>query len=247
MSSPVSDSPGRRFHGEAPEEPEQPSVSRLAVAALVLGILSLAAVTSPVMWMLPIIAVLVSGLALRTLAARRTAQRGRALALIGLTLACFLGGFAPVRHFHRQRVLFAQARTCAEQWFDLIRVGRTMDAHRLQLGYAERSDAAATLGGPAATEMRRSQFEAFVTNSPVKELARWGVEGQVGFRGDLRIDSFESTDVVTQRFELTKKTDPEHRLIVVDIALVRQVFPEQAESRWQVRDCKIVSIPANLP
>lgn len=247
MSSPASEAPGHRFHSEATDELEQPTTSPWAVGTCLLGILSVAALASPVLWMLPIITLLVGGFTLRTLAVRRPAARGRKLVLIGLTLACFLGGFAPVRHFHRQHVLFAQARLCAEHWFDLIRQGRTMDAHRLQLGYAERSDSSSPLGGPSAGEMRRAQFDAFVKNSPVKELARWGLEGQVAFRGDLRIDSYDTSDLITQRFEVSKEGDPEHRRIVVDVALIRQVFPAQAESHWQVRDCKIISIPPNLP
>lgn len=116
-------------------------VSRLAVAAVGLGICSAAAVLHPMCWVLPLAAGAVSVAALADV--RRNNRAGGLAALAGLALAAGFGGQA-VGHAGVQRLLAdRRARAATQVWLDAVREDRTADALAMMGGTAA-ADAAAT-------------------------------------------------------------------------------------------------------
>ena len=105
------------------------AVSSLAVAGLLAGLLSPLAMFAAVLWLVPLAAVVLSGLALRRIAARRPDLVGRPAALAGLMLGTVFLVAAPVDDLVYRYFLRQQARQFAEIWIDAVRHGDVYKAH----------------------------------------------------------------------------------------------------------------------
>src|SRR4051812_42983597 len=81
---------------------EYRSLSPWAVAAVLLGVLSATAVIGPLLWFIPVTAVMVSLTALWKISASQGQRLGRGAALLGLMLAIFFGLAGPARTLSRQ-------------------------------------------------------------------------------------------------------------------------------------------------
>jgi hypothetical protein len=106
-------------------------VSMLAVAAALAGVASSLALTTPMLWALPLVGV---GLALAGLAdvARPGAEKaGRMLALAGLALSVGFGAQAVTSAIVSRRIVEARAVATANAWIDAIREGRLADARAM--------------------------------------------------------------------------------------------------------------------
>jgi hypothetical protein len=106
-------------------------VSMLAVAAALAGVASSLALTTPMLWALPLVGV---GLALAGLAdvARPGAEKaGRMLALAGLALSVGFGAQAVTSAIVSRRIVEARAVATANAWIDAIHQGRLADARAM--------------------------------------------------------------------------------------------------------------------
>ena len=247
MNDSAPETPTRVFYDERPEMGDETSMNPWAIVSLLLGIASVVAVVSPLLWVLPIVTILTGLMALRSIAASEQAVRGRGMVVFALTLACFLGGLAPVRHVSRQRALFTQAGKQVEAWVDLFRQGKYMEAHQLQLGFQERATAEASLVEFYKDTRKRILYDQFMTTSPTSELVRWNERILMRHVGDLHIYATSNDDVITQRFDFGVEKDGTTHWMQTEITTMRRSFREANESRWELRDCKVVSLPANLP
>ena len=112
-------------------------VSKLAVIALLLGLISAVAFINPVLWLFPIGGVVLSLFALRQF--RQAPEMvGRSLAALGLVLSLFFLSAGPVRWQTRRTALMSQAKTHADHWLELVRAGHLPEAHQLTLDQSER-------------------------------------------------------------------------------------------------------------
>ncbi|MFM8634569.1 MAG: hypothetical protein ACKOEX_07140 [Planctomycetia bacterium] len=124
MSSPPEESGGYR------------PVSAAAVAALVAGIVSAAALVSPVFWVLPLIAIGLAWLGLADVSRPGCEKAGRAAALVGLALAIGFGAQAVSSTAARHWIMSSRARSAALLWVEALREGRIDDAKNMCLAGA---------------------------------------------------------------------------------------------------------------
>ncbi|MFM8987006.1 MAG: hypothetical protein ACKONH_13315 [Planctomycetia bacterium] len=113
---------------EQGERGEYRPVSRLAVAAAVLGVLSALALVSPLCWALPLVA---AGLAVAALADvnRPGAPKvGGLAAVAGLALAIGFGTQAVTDAVATRWLVERRAAAAARHWIDAVRAGRLADA-----------------------------------------------------------------------------------------------------------------------
>jgi len=128
------------FRTTDPEElTDYQSFSRLAIAALILGILSATALIQPLLWVVPVVAVILSFVAMRQIALSDERPSGRVLAITGLSLAVIFGSWASTWYLSRYFLLVRQAREHSEAWLNLVREGRLYEAHQLSISYSERA------------------------------------------------------------------------------------------------------------
>lgn len=124
-------------HPDAPRtaSDEEPtgyrSVSRLAIAACMLGIVSGLAVVSPFFLVVPLVAVAVAVAAFADIDRPGAAKAGRLAALAGLALAIGFGTQAAVAGIAERVIASRRAAAAAEIFLDAVRGGRVADAESM--------------------------------------------------------------------------------------------------------------------
>ncbi len=113
-------------------------VSIAAIMALVLGLLSPLATFWSILWLLPLLGVLVSAVALRGIRRSDGTLAGRGLAVAGLILSLVVGSMVIAGEFTRNRLLVAQGTPWGIKWCELLLEGRTEEALELQQGPSTR-------------------------------------------------------------------------------------------------------------
>ncbi len=104
------------------------SLSTLALAAFVLGLLSPLVFVSALLVVVPLAAVATAWLALRKISSSLGGLSGAGLARCGLALAIFFSAAAATRVSFRNELFRRQADATAQQWLSLVSSGRTEEA-----------------------------------------------------------------------------------------------------------------------
>jgi hypothetical protein len=107
------------------------SVSALAVVALVIGLLSPLAFTHPLLWSLPIIGIALAWAAIVRIDRSEGLLIGRKAAIIGLAISLFCGLGAVTQSTTRRLWLASRAERLTERFLELLREGKTYEAHQL--------------------------------------------------------------------------------------------------------------------
>jgi len=111
-------------------------VSGMAVAAVVMGVLSIAAWFHPGFWFVPVLGVVLAVVALRQLAQPDSILIGRTAAIVGLGLSLFLAALAPTESVTRTWIKNRRAEHVAARWADAVLEGKILDAHSLLMPFA---------------------------------------------------------------------------------------------------------------
>ena len=109
------------------------AVSPLAVGALLLGLASFLAMSSLLLLVVPVLAVLIALFALRQIATSDGAFIGRTPAVIGLAAALLFASIAIATVVSRNHMLQSQAKAFGDAWVELVREGDLDRAHQLHL------------------------------------------------------------------------------------------------------------------
>ncbi len=111
-------------------------VSGMAMAALVAGMVSAAAIVSPFFWVVPLVAVGLAGLGLADVNRKGAEKAGGIAALAGLALAVGFGGQAVSSTVVKQWIASARAQAAAAVWIEALRDGRVADARAMVISDA---------------------------------------------------------------------------------------------------------------
>ncbi|MFM9197169.1 MAG: hypothetical protein ACKOWG_15775, partial [Planctomycetia bacterium] len=103
-------------------------VSRLAVAAAVAGVVASLALTTPLLWILPLVGVAIAVAALADVARPGAEKAGRAAALVGLALSVGFGTQAVTMPLVSRLVMESRTKAAARAWVDAVRENRLTDA-----------------------------------------------------------------------------------------------------------------------
>lgn len=106
-------------------------VSRLAVAALVAGALSSLALTTPLLWILPLVGVAIAAAALADVGRPGAEKAGRAAALAGLALAVGFGMQAVASKAVAHWLTRGRVVAVTNAWLDAVAEGRLVDARSM--------------------------------------------------------------------------------------------------------------------
>jgi len=217
------------------------SVSRLAVASMLLGLVSAAAIVNPLAWCVPIVTVTLAIAALKTISAEDSMVFGRKAALAGLAMALLFGACGLTRHFARPHWLYRHARPHAQKWIELVRAGRLKEAHQLHLSQEERESPGADLEAFYRDEKGAHEtLSSFFGQAPLSEIVRIGRRGQLRFEGDVDVELTREgkarTDVVILRYAIDYEDDGKPQTLWFLVSLGRKYDTEHREARWNVRD-----------
>ncbi len=112
-------------------------LSRFAIWSIPLGLLSALALVSPLLWFVPVLAIVFALVGLRVIAGSQETT-GRTLALLGLGLAVLFGTWGVSWTTARRARLNRQAREYATEWLSLMQQEQYMEAHQLSLDFYSR-------------------------------------------------------------------------------------------------------------
>lgn len=233
--------------GFSPETGEiQPhrTVSRLALAAGFVTLLSPTALIHPLLVVVPLAAAVLSFLTLLTI---NSEQVGRTLAICALVPALGFAAYSPTRYFSRQQRVFESAERYANQWLQLIAEGRSFEAHQLSLTAFERqspdvdlavhyADPMTDVEGIPTEEQLHAPFvdlQEFLAQDPVVRVLTWpdgfDVE-KLAVRESIR--GTTESETVSLAYRLTAKGAAEGEIAHINIVMQR--FIRNSVAYWRV-------------
>ena len=222
-----------------PEHPDQDladyrPVSGWCVAALLVGLVSAAALAHPLLWCLPLAGVVVSLIALRQIARSEIKLLGRKAALIGLAFSLIYGVAAPARQLSREHWLAARAERLAAEFVELLRTRQTEQAFELSLQSVQKSSTPhPSMPGEPKRPDPPSPMQSFLLQAPVGKLLALGADARVEHRRTelLGVDgSRQSLGVVYEIYD-PKNPSPNPTEILI---YVEQLFDADGQERWWI-------------
>lgn len=222
--------------------PEYRAVSGLAVGGLLLGLASVLAFVHPTLWAMPVVAVVVCGLALRRLAAERSTLVGRRAALIGLAAALICGISSPIQYFVSRYQMRADAIRAARVWFTALREDRPWAAHQLTLWPEGRwsLDDAGLVGKYTAEPDR---LKSYAKNDAVRLLLTLGKQCHVRHYENVGVVSTIGGQDVIDIYAVTVEHEGRRVTFFVRTVLFRSYNLATGTWEWRVAAADFVRAP----
>jgi len=242
MNHASNESVGARFaNHEDIDLIEYPKVSARSVVGLLLGVTSPLALVSPLFWVIPLVGVVVCGLALRQVRTSGRPVSGRTAALVGLALALFCGTAGLSKQASHSWSVRREARLFCRQWFELLAQGQPQKAYQL----IEAPGAQQPLDDGLWEHYRklpeaRAGLQQFVQNPLVRallaledraQIGYWKTERQIRLVGPLFAPIKER---ISQFYSVTYSNGHHRTTFFARLATVRTVDRETGRAGWQV-------------
>ncbi|MCU0962549.1 MAG: hypothetical protein MUF48_20835 [Pirellulaceae bacterium] len=222
----------------APEVPSYRSVHYSALFTLALGLLSALALTSSALWIVPVLAVVLGAVSLRSLASDPAAI-GRRAALTGMVLAVLFGTWAWTARTSRDVWLGRVARQYTDQWIDLLRQQRLREAHQLHGRKVERAAPGLDLEDFYRSQRNaQAEYEQFFGEETLQTVVRAAREGQVAFDRVERCVKLPKEDGVVLRYVARYEQDGRPQELAVRITLKRERSRENTNRDWYVESVR---------
>jgi hypothetical protein len=218
-----------------PEIVQYRVISGWAVAALVLGLLSPAAIVAPILWLIPAMGFVAALIAMRSITAAQGQKSGWYLALLGLMLAIFFGAAGPARAITRNLWLETRAERLAHVFVDLLRQNKPLEAHELTKVASQRKP----LGDNALELIQKNpdmkrEYERFLSSELVQTLLERGKTAEVGLSSASFLRSDEGRDALTVEYHITTRDQDKPLTLSGQIGLERTVELMTGKERWRV-------------
>ncbi|NQT37619.1 MAG: hypothetical protein HQ581_09030 [Planctomycetes bacterium] len=212
---------------------EYRSVSGIAVAGLVFGVLSLGAMVDPLAWILPLVGILFCATALVHIAGSDRSLIGRKAALVGLALSVTFGTAGPVELFCSRWLVRREARQFAEAWFEYLRQGEPHKAHQLTLPLADRLPLDDSLWLEYQQGLRLDLKEE-LKKPLVRSLLHLGDQAQVRFYQTTMQDRTGNRDRLEMVYAVTYPEGEEKKSYLVSVRLERREIEHTTRAGWHI-------------
>ena len=210
------------------------ALSVSAVAGLVLGALSPAAMFDPTLWALPIAGILLCGWGLWRIARNAPALIGRKAALAGLLLSLFFGAAAATDWCARRMPVRRGARQFAGTWFEMLAQGKPRSAHQLTLHPRYRRTLDEHLEQLYHEGSRwREQYDAYIAKPLIAKLLDLGPQAEVRCRRTSGPRSSQRGEYVGLLYAVTHGEPGRRATIFVDMQLER-LQPDNGAPTWRI-------------
>ena len=211
-------------------------VSRLAVASMLVGLLSAAAIVNPLACWIALVAVILALASLRTLAKEGSAMLGRKAAVAGLMMGLGFGACGMTRYLARQPLLYREARTHARRWIELVQARRLYEAHQLHLPQEERQPADTDLDKVYQDDPAKQAFRSFFGEAPLKDIVNIGRRGRLRFVGndgiEIERELGQRIEVISLRYAIDYAEGGTTKSLPFVIGIARRYV--EGELRWNV-------------
>ncbi|MBW3598855.1 MAG: hypothetical protein KY475_16470 [Planctomycetes bacterium] len=223
---------------QEPQVEEYRRLSGLAVTALILALLSPAAVLGQYAIAIPPLAAAFAVAALWRIHASGGDLSGRRLAAVSLVISLFFGAWAITDAFGQRWLMAHQAKQFCDGWLELVQEGKHYEAHQWTMDPHERLPPAISLEDYyGENEAARSSALQFIALAPL-------AEGEIPKLRDFRYLGNASVAwefeklVVTHRYQLTYEAGEELQSHEAELVAVRTLPPDSDVAYWQLRDLR---------
>jgi hypothetical protein len=210
--------------------PSRPPLSRMALAACGLGIVSALVLINADLMVLPILAVSV-GLAAYWMISRSDALSGRNLALAGVGLGLLFGVWSVTTVQLRNRYLYQVGAQFAKHYLDTIAQGKLLEAFELMQPESARQVAGSSLEKHYGSldEMARSGLEMFEHDPSTLKVKDRGTGAQWQLKEGVSVGRLlnQEREVVLRMVDASRPSAG-----VVEVALMRHF--SQSVASWRV-------------
>ena len=233
------------------------STCNVAILSFFVGLISMGALASMVLWIMPIVSIIFSLIALRSIQRADVPPIGKSLVIFSLALSFLVGFWAPTRHFTRMSRFASMGRQYSQKWFDLVLKDKNFErAHGLTKAYGERmlqSTGGAGMVGMSAKQKKQQNALAskdgkdemyaadkYFSKHPLSTLVRYANDGKLEFVKTDNISYVKqfNAHVVSQLYRFTYEEKGQKRIVNVSIILQREKFDDIGRARWHIKDVK---------
>ncbi|MCR4414696.1 MAG: hypothetical protein NUV77_19955 [Thermoguttaceae bacterium] len=219
------------------DETSYRAVSASAVAALLLGLASPAALFGPPLWFIPVAALALSLIALRAIAAEPSTVIGRKAALIGLALSLVIGIACPVDWLVYRWQIRREAERFGLQWFEFLRNNEPHKAFQLTSAPNDRAPLDDSLWQTyyEGSDSRRF-LEEFINRKMTRALLALGEDAKVRYYDTEEQESSKTEDSVTQTFAVsyTPPGESTPTTFFVSLRMLRTQPKDSDRAFWQI-------------
>jgi hypothetical protein len=205
----------RQFHdGLSTTEPEglqqYRSLSGLAVLALLLGLVSVVALTHPAGWLVPALAIACGLWSLRRIARHADALTGAPLAVVGLVLGLLFLSWGPTSFLSDRWLINRHARQFGQQWLTAVFDGQLSKAYQATLPVHERQPEGTKLDEYYENNpLRRAERDAYFNDGFPKQLAQLKQQGRFVFERNQGIAVEPTYTLASPRFFIYREGEAE--------------------------------------
>jgi len=194
---------GAGFSAENEDLLEYRELSRLAIVGMILGVFSVLAIFTSVLWIVPVLAIILSLVAYYQIE-KSEVLTGKGMALVGMALAAIWLGIGVTQGGVRDRVMMSTSREMAKSWLDLLVDKKTMEAHQLTLRPSARQAASVSLDGYyQGDELTKEDLQAFETHDAVQAMREWdGGPLKAKFQHDISTSMYEGVNYGRHAFQV---------------------------------------------
>ena len=211
------------------------AVSVTALAALAVGVASLASLFSVVAWAVPVVGIVLGVAALRRIDAEAPALLGRKAALVGLTLSVIMCAAAPVEFFRYRNMIDREARRFGTLFFSYLRENAPHRAHQLTFAAHQRRPSNESLreSYPEGSEARQRLLE-FASQPGIRAVLALGKGAEVRYFDTESQSSRDGNDAVDMVFAVTYRPEGEPTSFFITMRLMRMPSTDDERSYWVV-------------
>ncbi len=232
------------------EAAEYRPLSGLAVAALILALISPLAFFSPFLWFLPALALIVGVWAGVSIQRQDPPRLGRTAARFSVAIGLFLLGVAPAQWFTHRALVDAEAQQFGQTWLELVRSGDLLRAHQLSVAAPLRQPLDEKLPEKYAVgQPARRELEAFLGRKEAQALLALGKrgDGQIRYFNTEKIYRENNSDVVVQSYAITYRDDQgKRKTFFILLSMTRLPIPQAGAADWYLTYVRSDVSPATL-
>jgi len=230
-SEQVGGKPDLKFETSDLRSEEYRSVSGWAVAALLLGLLSAAAIVGPILWLIPAAGLVTAVVAMRKIKTAQGQKTGWYLALLGLLLSIFFAAAGPARTMSRNLWLQTRGERFARGFVDLLRNNQPLKALELTKPGPRKPLPANPLESLEKNPEAKKSYDRFLDNELVKALLEWGQNARLEEFSPRFLDSDERHDYVAVHYRIASG---EKTPVSGDLYLERTVESLTGTEQWRL-------------
>ncbi len=221
-----------------------------AIVSLIFGLLSGLASLTPILWILPLAAVISGALALRSIRVHAPRLLGRNLALGGLALGLIFGVSGPARILSRNYWLESRAIQAADEWLAFISHGEPEKAYMVTQAYSQRQPLDASLAHYLHVDAEtQRQYDEYLSRPDIKTLMDARDSIRVTSRHAITQDSEGRADVVLCQYEVQFQREQKTMQITLFVSVERTLDLTGAPA-FRIRNGDYVAahpVPARSP